>query len=1049
MEEETASEPIGSRFKARTLVFFLLFLLLVGFLVIWFSRTSIADNFVRAELDKLDIEASYEIADIGFNKQVIRNLVLGDPDRPDLTAELVEIGNSLTMQGAGINWVRAKNVKLFGTLKDGKISFGELDKFSDPDDTSPLALPDIWLGIAKGQLRIDSDYGAVGMAINGEGNLQDGFDGELAAISETLTVGDCVLASPSYFGTIGIANKRPSLKGPLRVPAANCPGMSASAEDMAAQINVTLGEDFVSWEGDVGLIGGPVKYAAYSAQELKTSFDLTGDMIGSDGQVDLTLSGLQSPYGGANILRTSGPFKLQYGEEVFAATFSGKPTVRSARLDNGLLRQITAMAGTADGTPVGPLAEKAARAAALAGRDIDINADMDFRTGAAGTSLTFASLDAKSRSGALMSLSDTLAMTFAEGNIRMTTDGALRVQGGGLPSARLVLNDGSLASGFSGRLEMASYQAGGADLRIPDFRFSPARGGGTNIDGRLLLSGPLADGQITGLQLPINGSIGKSGNFTLFRQCVNVQFASLKLSSLTAGPTQTRLCPAGQSGIVSSSRQGVNIAANAPSLRLNGAVGGTPLSLSTGALVFSLNRGIQAQNVAVRLGTGEDESRLDASTISAIFGSNITGKIGGANGKVANVPLLMENIDADWRYVDGAFLADANLLVRDEQQVERFRPLISKDVSLKFADGEIAANGNLLEPTTQKNVANVDIVHALDQATGRALLNVSELKFDDKFQPELLTPLTLGVIANLQGVISGTGEINWDSVRDGIQSEGKFRSDSLNLAAAFGPVTGLSGEINFVDLLTLETAPGQSVMMAEVNPGVAVFNGILNYQLLPDFKMQIEGGRWPFAGGFLLLEPTILDLGDEAERRLVFSVEGVDAAQFLTQFDFENMSASGVFDGKLPMVFDQDGGRIVGGYLAAREGGGSVSYIGELTYEDMGTFANFAFNALKSVKYRNLTIGMEGAIDGEIVTEVKFSGLQQGDTASKNFITKQLAKIPIEFNVRIQAPFMQLMSSAKAYYEPEILVGQNLPALLRAQEARATEAAKKLEQIDE
>jgi translocation and assembly module TamB len=72
-------------------------------------------------------------------------------------------------------------------------------------------------------------------------------------------------------------------------------------------------------------------------------------------------------------------------------------------------------------------------------------------------------------------------------------------------------------------------------------------------------------------------------------------------------------------------------------------------------------------------------------------------------------------------------------------------------------------------------------------------------------------------------------------------------------------------------------------------------------------------------------------------------------------------------------------------------------------------------------------------------------GLQQGDDASRNFITKQLARIPIQFNVRIQAPFMQLMSSAKSYYEPEILVGQNLPALLRAQEARAKAAVEVLE----
>ena len=516
-------------------------------------------------------------------------------------------------------------------------------------------------------------------------------------------------------------------------------------------------------------------------------------------------------------------------------------------------------------------------------------------------------------------------------------------------------------------------------------------------------------------------------------------------NSLTAGPTRTSLCPQGGS-IVSGSQRGVNIAARGNGLNLNGDVGGTPLSVTSGGFGFSFNRGLQAKNVSLRLGAGEDPTRMDMALLTAAFGQQITGRIEGASGKVTNVPLLMEQVEGGWRYVNGAFFADAMMRVRDQQQVERFRPLVTKDAAIRFADGQITANGNLLEPTTETKVAAVDILHRLSDATGNAMLNVPGIRFTDKFQPELLTPLTLGVVANLEGSIDGEGRIIWDESQDGIKSTGSFRSNELNFAAAFGPVTGLSGEINFSDLLGLTTGPGQRVKMEEVNPGVAVFNGLLNYRLLPDYKMQVEGGEWPFAGGKLILEPTILDLGEEAERRLVFSVEGVEAAQFLTQFDFENMAATGVFDGKLPMVFDQDGGRIVGGYLVAREGGGSLSYIGELTYEDMGTFANFAFNALKSVKYRNLTIGMDGEIDGEIITEVKFDGLQQGDTASKNFITKQLAKIPIEFNVRIQAPFMQLMSSAKAYYEPEILVGQNLPALLRAKEARAQEAVEEIKE---
>ncbi len=903
----------------------------------------------------------------------------------------------------------------------------------------------MWLGLTDAKLRIDSDYGAIGLSLSGQGELHGGFAGEIAAISDNLNAGGCVLEKPTFFGQVAIRAKQPHLQGALRMPSVQCQDLDIGAEDLAAQVSVDLGVDLASWSGDIGLAGGPLRYAGYSSRQIKASVDMEGDFAQSSGDIDLTASGLNSPYGNAELSRISGPFSLGYGGPRMTASFAGQPELRGVRLAQDLLRQVADLSAAAAGTPVGPIAAKLAAAVQQAGKRFDIGGDILFSKTAERTTLAVNGSEARAQSGASVNLRDPLLLVFTDTNIRMLADGPIRLAGGGFPSATFLLDDGSLSRGFSGRLEMANYKAGSAELRIPALTFSPTRQGGTNIDGRIMLTGPVGDGQITGLQVPVNGNIGRDGSFALFRQCVNLQFASLRTASLRAGPTSARLCPQGKA-IVSGNGSGVNIAANAPSLKLNGAVGNTPLAITSGALGFSMAKGLSAQNVAIRMGTAESMTTLDMAVLNAAFGRSISGTIQGGSGKVANVPLLMENIAADWRYENGQFLADASLRVRDEQAVERFRPLISNDVKLGFDGSDITATGWLREPETLAGVATVDIVHALDQSEGRALIDVPSLIFNDRLQPEQLTPLTLGVIANVQGEISGVGRIAWDSSENGIQSSGSFRTNGLNLAAAFGPVTGLSGEIEFSDLLALETRPGQMVSLAEVNPGVAVFNGLIRYRLLPDFKLQVEAGEWPFAGGMLYLEPTILDLSEEAERRLQFTVEGVDAAQFLTQFDFENMTATGVFDGKLPMVFDQEGGRIVGGYLVAREGGGTLAYVGELTYEDMGTMANFAFNALKSIRYRNLTIGMDGDIAGEIITEVKFAGLQQGDGASRNFITRQLARIPLEFNVRIQAPFMQLMSSAKSYYEPEILVGQNLPALLRAQEARAKAAVKVLEE---
>ena len=101
----------------------------------------------------------------------------------------------------------------------------------------------------------------------------------------------------------------------------------------------------------------------------------------------------------------------------------------------------------------------------------------------------------------------------------------------------------------------------------------------------------------------------------------------------------------------------------------------------------------------------------------------------------------------------------------------------------------------------------------------------------------------------------------------------------------------------------------------------------------------------------------------------------------------------------------------------SRPGGGEVSYLGPLSYKDMGVMANFAFEALRSIRFEDMQIGVEGNLGGEVVTEVRFRGLQQGTGAKRNFITKQLAKLPIQFNVRIQSEFMTLFGNLRPLYD--------------------------------
>src|SRR5690606_18621440 len=107
--------------------------------------------------------------------------------------------------------------------------------------------------------------------------------------------------------------------------------------------------------------------------------------------------------------------------------------------------------------------------------------------------------------------------------------------------------------------------------------------------------------------------------------------------------------------------------------------------------------------------------------------------------------------------------------------------------------------------------------------------------------------------------------------------------------------------------------------------------------------------------------------------------EGLEAARFVERMELNNLGATGVFDGTVPVVFDAMGnGRLEGGLLLSRPPGGNVSYVGELTYEDLSPMANYAFDMLRSLDYRQMSVQMDGPLIGEIVTRVRFDGVSQG-----------------------------------------------------------------------
>ncbi|WP_174275341.1 YdbH domain-containing protein, partial [Sphingomonas bacterium] len=372
-----------------------------------------------------------------------------------------------------------------------------------------------------------------------------------------------------------------------------------------------------------------------------------------------------------------------------------------------------------------------------------------------------------------------------------------------------------------------------------------------------------------------------------------------------------------------------------------------------------------------------------------------------------------------WRLEHGALHLDGALKIADRAASPRFKPMASGDVALALVAGRVTGRASLQPLGRRERIADVVLRHDLASGVGDATLDVPGIAFRrGGLQPEMLTPLTLGVVANVTGVVTGRGRIDWTPRET--RSGGDFHTDALDLAAAFGPVSGIATRIHFTDLLGLVSAPHQEARIAALNPGVIVGDGIAHYQLLPGNRVAVEDARWPFAGGTLMLEPGILDFSRPTDRRLTFTIAGLDAATFIQQLDFPNIAATGTFDGRLPMIFDATGGRIEGGALVAR-GPGTLAYVGELSNADIGTIGRLAFDALKAIRYSALTISLDGKLEGEIVSKVRFEGVRQA-TGERSIVARAIRNLPFRFNIAIRAPFRGLVGSARSYADPGLLL---------------------------
>lgn len=1007
-----------------------LVLVALGLVIAWTQRRQIAGDLIDRELEKQGVRGEYTLDRVGLRTQQISNLRIGDPNNPDVTARRVLIQMRLKWNGSiDVYRIVARGVRLRGrVLPDGRVSWGEIDKLLPPPSGQPFTLPDVALDIADSSIALRTPWGPIGFAVRGAGNLTGGFQGRFVSSSPQLVTGNCVVDNVRGSAAIAIRARRPHVAGPLTADSFACPASRFAVVEPRLEIDSRFGEAFDSFDAKTRIISQVLTAGDNGLQALNGRMTFVGTPDDTRGEVDLAAQGSRLGTIAAARTRVQGKYRLN--TQTGSLIMIGEYVANGASLAPSMIEGLTSALAATKSTPIGPAASAIGEALLTSARNFDVAGGIRLVNfpGFGAARVTDANVRTASGARARIFAGNGVTYYWPSGALRF--NGTLQMAGGGLPTGSVTIQQARNGA-ITGVGNFRPYTAAGATLSLSTLRFQGEPSGATRFSTVANLTGRFPGGAVRNLNLPISGRVGANGGILVGQECMVVSFDFLRMQQLQLGRTRLPVCPTGPAIIAQPPGGELHVGGRINNPSLAGRLGDSPLGLEASSILLSRS-GFTSEDLALRLGRTQAPMILNAETLRGNFaGGDASGTLTNADAVIGQVPIRLTDIDGRWRFANGRLVIDGSLLAEDRADPPRFYPLQSNDVHFVLADNRITTTGTLRHPESGARVTDVAIEHNLESGAGHANLDVPGITFGPNLQPEELTRLTEGVVALVEGTISGRGRIDWSGSGE-VTSTGDFATRDLDLAAPFGPVEGLTTSIHFTDLLGLETAPGQIAQIDAINPGILVQNGVIRYQLLPDQLVKIERGEWPFMGGRLILQETILNFGSPSAKRLTFELVGFDAKMFIDSLEFEGLEITGTFDGVLPMIFDESGGRIVGGRLESRPPGGVFQYTG--TKPELGLAAGIAFDLLSEIRYRHMVIRLDGDLAGEFATRFTISEITLGSEGGflAGLVRGAFRNVPLRVNLNISGPFRALIEMAKGFRDPTQVIEPVMPFPLDA-----------------
>lgn len=753
-----------------------------------------------------------------------------------------------------------------------------------------------------------------------------------------------------------------------------------------------------------------------------------------------------------------------------ATTYAGEARLRlrQARLTNDAQRKIREAFPNLGGSPLGPTFASAEAALDRAADAFDLSAPLTITSEAGNPRFVVAApIEARAASGLNARLAplrqDAPALLLQWPGPTLAGAVELQLSGGGAPSATLLLDtvtwSGEAPLEADGTLTLANWRADDASIAAEELGITISagreRGGSIELRGPVHITGPIGDGEVRELTPNLNITIAWGNGWRVLPRngCLPTRLGGLDAAGLSFANGEFALCALDGALIAANEHGALSGGFTIRSLALNGRMAGEaaqPARISAAHVVgrFSGRTGDMTLAVTAntpRLTIDMAEDRALALVMASLTANAHIAESWRVEGQFAEgvltdpaLPGAISTIEGGWsaapedgrpviRVSAGEALLTANAPPTPDDR-PLFNPLRIADMNAVLANGEINAYGAIVLDANRQQLARFEAQHDVDQGVGVARINAERITFGPSLQPYDITEQARGMVEGVTGDAIVTASIDW--TRDAIIGVGRAKLENVSLATATIPVVNnVNGEVYFDDLFALTTPPGQFLRVGLLNPGVAVRNGRVRFQLLPQQQVAIEQAEFDFAAGTLAMAPTTITLGSD-ETQFELTLRDVDATELISALNVPDLRATGRIEGSFPVRLTRVSAYVEGGVLRAAPGGGTIAYTGHAGDSATGA-SRLAFDALRSFRYDDLSLTLDGDLNGDVISSITFSGRNSGEPVDLGPVAPipglgsvTVRGVPFDFNVTVTAPFRRLAQTAASIADPGSLINR-------------------------